>query len=107
MFIASNIIHHHPIRLDDGLPYLRNTPQKVLGSSEGHQCDMCFDDFNLLDIDLETMDTTEQCRHIFCHVCLLKHKHQRIKEKRILECPTCRAVFVDIKRHERRTGNEV
>jgi len=80
MCIASNIIHHKPIRLDDGLPYLRNTPQKVLGSSEGHQCGICFEDFNLRDTDLGTMDTKEPCRHIFCHDCLFKHKVQRIKD---------------------------
>jgi len=76
--------------------------------SEGHQCGICFNDFNLRDTDLGTMDTTEPCRHIFCHFCPLKHEHQRIKEKRILECPTCRAVSADIIRHhERRPGNEV
>jgi len=105
--IASNINHHQPIRLDDGLTYFRNTPQDVLGRSEGHQCSICFDDFNLCDTDLGTMDTEENCRHIFCHDCLLKHKRQRIKDRRTLECPICRAVSVDIIRHERRPCNEV
>ncbi len=40
--IASNIIHHQPIRLDDGLPYFRNTPQDILGRSESHECGICF-----------------------------------------------------------------
>jgi hypothetical protein len=34
--IASDIIHHQPIRLDDGFSYLRNTPQTLLGRTEGH-----------------------------------------------------------------------
>jgi len=62
---ASNIIHHQPIRLDDGLPYLTNTPQEILGSSEGHQCSICFEVFKLSDADLGTMDTMVSCRHIF------------------------------------------
>ncbi len=64
---ASIIIHHQPIRLDDGLPYLTNTPQKILGSSEGHECGICFEVFKLSDADLGTMDTMEPCRHIFCY----------------------------------------
>jgi hypothetical protein len=72
--IASNIIHHQPIRLDDGLPNLINTPQEILGRSEGHQCGICFEVFKISDTDLETMDTTEPCQHIFCHECLFKHK---------------------------------
>ncbi len=63
--IASNINHHQPIRLDDGLTYFRNTPQVVLGRSEGHHCVICFEDFNIRDADLGTMDTEENCRHIF------------------------------------------
>jgi len=105
--IASNINHHQPIRLDDGVTYFRNTPQVVLGRSEGHHCVICFEDFNIRDADLGTMDTEENCRHIFCHDCLLKHKIQRIKERRTLECPICRAVSVDITCHERRPSNEV
>ncbi len=72
--IASNIIHHQPIRLDDGFAYLRNTPQTLLGRCEGHQCGICFDDFNLCDADLATMDTDVNCRHIFCFPCLSRHK---------------------------------
>ncbi len=79
---ALNIIHHQPIRLDDGLPYLRNTPQETLGRSEGHECGICFEIFKLSDADLGTMDTTELCRHICCYNCLLQHKRQR---KRITE----------------------
>jgi hypothetical protein len=89
------------------LTYFRNTPQVVLGRSEGHQCGICFDDINLCDTDLETMDTEANCRHIFCHECLLIHKRQRIKDRRTLECPSCRAESVDIIRHERRPRNEV
>ena len=107
MCIALNIIHHKPIRLDDGLPYFRNTPQKELRSSEGHECGICFENFNLRDTDLGTMDTTKPCRHIFCHDCLLKHKLKRIKDNRHIKCPLCRAVSVDIIHHEKRPGNEV
>jgi len=83
--IAPNINHHQPIRLDDGLTYFRNTPQVVLGCSEGHQCGICLDDFNLYDTDLGALDTEANCRHIFCHDCLLKHKRQRIKDRRTLD----------------------
>ena len=93
MCIASNIIHHKPIRLDDGLPYLRNTPQKKLRSSEGHQCGICFENSNLRDTDLGTMDTTKPCRHIFCHDCLLKHKVQRIKDNRHYPMPNLQGGF--------------
>ena len=81
MCIASNIIHHQPIRLDDGFLYLRNISQKVLGKSEGHFCSICHEDFKLRDTELGTMDTTKPwCDHIFCFHCLSKCKHQRITE---------------------------
>jgi hypothetical protein len=105
--IASGIIHHQPIRLDDGFGYLRNTPQTLLGRSEGHLCGICLDDFNLCDTDLATMDTDANCRHVFCFHCLSQHKANKIGTNRELTCPTCRAVSVDIIRHERRPLNEV
>jgi hypothetical protein len=108
MCIASNIIHHQPIRLDDGYLYLNNIPQDVLGSSEGHQCGICFEEFKLRDADLEAMKTTKPwCNHIFCHDCLLKHKRQRNKDSRTLQCPICRAFYVDIICHEWQPSNEV
>jgi hypothetical protein len=92
MCIASNIIHHQPIRLDDGFLYLRNISQKVLGRSEGHFCSICHEDFKLRDTELGTMDTTKPwCDHIFCFHCLSKRKCQRITENKLLECPNCRA----------------
>jgi len=92
MCIASNIIHHQPIRLDDGFLYLRNISQKVLGRSEGHFCSICHEDFKLRDTELGTMDTTKPwCAHIFCFHCLSKRKCQRITENKLLECPNCRA----------------
>ena len=93
--IASGIIHHQPIRLDDGFGYLRNTPQTLLGRSEGHLCGICLDDFNLCDTDLATMDTDANCRHVFCFHCLSQHKVNKIGTNRELTCPTCRAVSVD------------
>ena len=108
--IASNIIHHQPIRLDDALPYFRNTPQEVLGRSEGHFCSICHEhkDCFLRDTDLGTMNTTTQpCTHIFCYNCLFQHKSNRIVNNQILKCPNCNAVSVDIIRHERQPGNEV
>ena len=105
--IASDIIHHQPIRLDDGFGYLRNTPQTLLGRCEGHQCGICFDDFNLCDTDLATMDTDVNCRHIFCFPCLSQHKASKLRRNEELKCPLCNAVSVDIIRHERRPLNEV
>jgi len=111
MRIASNIIHHQPIRLDDGFPYQGNISQEVLGKSEGHVCSMCYKDCKLCDTDLGTMtmDTTEPCTHIFCYACLSlsRHKRRRIEENKILECPNCRAFSVDIIHHERRPNIEV
>jgi hypothetical protein len=104
---ASDIIHHQPISLDDGLPYLTNTPQKTLGRSEGHECGICFEVFKLSDADLGTMDTTQPCRHIFCYNCLLQHKRKRGGYCGTLQCPSCRAVSVGIIHHKRRPGNEV
>jgi len=107
MCIASNIIDHQPIRLDDGLPYFKNTPQKVLGRSEGHFCSICHEDCFLCDTDLGTMDTTQPCTHIFCFNFLFQHKLNRMKNNQILKCPNCNVVSVDIICHERRPGNEV
>ena len=70
MCIALNIIHHQPIRLDDGFPYQRNILQEVLGRSEGHFCSICYEYCKLRDTDLGTIDTTEQCTHAFCFNCL-------------------------------------
>ena len=103
--IASDIIHHQPIRLDDGFGYLRNTPRTLLGRCEGHRCGICFDDFNLCDTDLATMDTDANCRHIFCFHCLSQHKASKIGRNQELKCPLCNAVSVDIIRHERRPLN--
>ena len=94
--IASDIIHHQPIRLDDGLGYLRNTPQTLLGRTEGHLCGICQDDFNLCDTDLATMDTDMNCRHIFCFHCLSQHQASKIELRQQLKCPLCNAVSVDI-----------
>jgi hypothetical protein len=105
--IASGIIHHQPIRLDDGFRYFRNTPQTLLGRNEGHLCGICLDDFNLCDTDLATMDTEANCQHVFCYHCLSQYKVEKIRTNRELTCPTCRAVSVDIIRHERRPLNEV
>ena len=107
MCIASNIIHHQPIRLDDGFPYHRNISQEVLGRSEGHFCSICHEDCFLCDTDLGTMDTTQPCTHMFCFNCLFQHKSNRIENTQILKCPNCNAVSVDIIRHEWRPGNEV
>ena len=95
--IASDIIHHQPIRLD----------QDILGRSKGHFCSICHEDCFLRDTDLGTMDITPPCSHIFCYSCLLRHKSTRIEENQILKCPYCNTVAVDIIRHERRPLNEV
>ena len=60
--IASDINHHQPIRLDDRLTYFRNTPQTLLGRSEGHCCGVCFKDFNLCDTDLGTIRAPQGAR---------------------------------------------
>jgi hypothetical protein len=107
MCIALNIIHHRPIRLDNGFPYQRNILQEVLGRSEGHFCSICHKYCKLRDTELETMDTTEQCTHVFCFNCLSTYKRGRIEKKLILQCPNCRAVSVDIIHHEKWPSNEV
>jgi hypothetical protein len=84
MCIALNIIHHQPIRLDDGFPYQRNILQEVLGRSEGHVCSICHEYCKLHDTDLRTIDTTEQCTHVFFFNCLSTYKRGRIEKNLIL-----------------------
>ena len=106
--IASNIILHKPIRLDDGSPYQRrNVAQVVLGRSEGHECTICWEIPNLRDTDLETVDTTLPCRNVFFFSCLSRHKNTRLAQELDFNCPNCRYVGTDIIHHVRRPSIEV
>jgi len=98
--IASNVILHRPIRLDDGSPYQRrNVPQVVLGRSEGHECSICHENSNLRDKDLGTLKTPLPCAHVFCFNCLESHKNTRLARNLHINCPNCRDVGTDIIRH--------
>ncbi len=80
MCIALNIIHHQPIRLDDGFPYQRNILQEILGRSDSNFCSICHEWCKIRDTDLGTMDTTKQCPHVFCFNCLSTYKRGRIEK---------------------------
>ncbi len=64
-YIATNIILHQPIRLNDGYAYNVNIPQHILGSHEGHACLICHDTYSLRDNDLGTLYSRGKCNHIF------------------------------------------
>jgi hypothetical protein len=104
--IASDIIHHQPIRLDNGVKY-HGISQEVLRRSEGHFCSICHTQCSLRDTVLGTFDTTKPCTHIFCYECLSELKHRSIVSNTILLCPNCRCVAVDIIPHEKWPSIEV
>ena len=99
--IASNIILHQPIRLNDAYAYNENIPQHVLGSHEGHTCTICHETYSLRDEDLGTFESKGPCNHIFCYECLSHYKNNHGPGP--LKCPNCRIEAYDIVRNERRT----
>ena len=99
--IASNIILHQPIRLNDAYAYNENIPQHVLGSHEGHTCSICHETYSLRDNDLGTFESKGKCNHIFCYECLSHYKNNHGPGR--LKCPNCRIEAYDIVRNERRT----
>ncbi len=100
--IATDIIHHQPIRLDDGVMYNRNISQEVLGQSEGHFCSICHIQCFLHDTFLGTFETTMPCKHNFCYECLSELKHLSIVGNKSLLCPNCRGVVDDIICYDKR-----
>jgi hypothetical protein len=99
--IASNIILHQPIRLNDAYAWNENIPQHVLGSHEGHTCTICHETYSLRDEDLGTFESKGPCNHIFCYECLSHYKNNNGPD--CLKCPNCRIEAYDIVLNERRT----
>ncbi len=97
--IATNIILHQPIRLNDAYAYNANIPQHVLGSHEGRECSICHDTYSLRDNDLGTFDSRGKWNNIFCDVCLSKHKKNHGPGP--LKCLNCRIEAYDMIRNER------